>query len=290
MSENITRTIYGAKLQTAKQMLMPFRLDAIATLNSKFNILADQLPPVDTYPGMRYIAIGNGGHRFQAGTDGIPYPETLAHAADDAALFHHLPFVLRPVGNDISPVERVKYALRRIEQWRGANYIAYYLKRLDFTGAEVEMNFTHVENGQSVTRPFVPDSSNLNPVPRQLSANGINVVNGDYLSASANLGIILDTAAIAEFMAAVEIIYQEDNYAVISEIAICSGIDKVVTLTDPGLPAFNFNEAIAVQVNSFIQAFSALKFNNNGFQLALDCGATEPLFTINGGGGLSGTP
>ncbi len=134
MAENICRTVYGSALQTAKQLGLPYDVKANSTLNEKFGILSSVSLASDDIPNMRYFVIGNGGHQMTIGANNIAKPEPIQHLATDAALYNQIPFVLREPENDLSPSERLKYALRRSETHQGRPYYAYYLRRLDLTG------------------------------------------------------------------------------------------------------------------------------------------------------------
>lgn len=280
MAENITRTIYGSYLQTCKQLGLPFVLAANTTLNEKFGIQQNVVPDSNQIPNMRYFSIGNGGHRMTIGAGGVAMPEPVQHLATDAALYKHLPFVLRETNNDLTTAERAHYALRRTEVHNGITYVAYYLKRMDLTGVAAAMEHITVTDGISSVSSFVPDNSNLNPVPPVLSSSGVNVVSGDYVAATAKIGLVLSQIDAAELLNVATVLFNDDNYAIISEIALCSGVDKLVAVTGAGSASFNFTEAIGVQVVSHINTVLLMKFSNNGTEVLLDVGATEPLFNI----------
>lgn len=287
MAEYTTRTVYGAYLQTCKQIGLPFVVAPNTTLNQKFGIFQNEIPDANVYPNMRYISIGNGGHQGELGADGAFLLVPKLFRATNASLYNPLPFILRPIGNDITPAERLEYALRRLEVYDGVTYIAYYLKRLDLTNVAAQMSLTTVENGISTSTPFVPDSSMLNPTPPTQPSSGVIVTSGMYVSAKAPISIILDSIDIGEFLNVIDIKYKDRRYAVLSELALCSAVDKVVTITDPGATPFNMTEAVAVQVCDFANAAALLQFNNERVEFGLDIGATEPLTKIDATSGAS---
>lgn len=278
--ENITRTIYGSKLQTCLLMGLPFVLDTNTTLNERFGIQNGVTPASDVIPAMRYFCIGNGGHTFTVGAGGRSKPEPVQHRGTDASLFSPLPFVLRETNNDLDVTERAKYALRRTETHQGIQYFAYYLKRLDFTGVAAGMELINVADGVSTVTAFAPDSSNLNPTPPVLSSGGINTVTGEYVSATAKIGVVLSASDINELLNVGKVIYDDEEMAIISEIGLCSGVDKNVQSSGPNNTTINFNEAIAVQIVSHINTFKPTAYVNNGTEILLDVGATEPLFVL----------
>lgn len=90
---NITRTIYGARIQNELLLGLKHEHVDFTTLNEKFDIAARQPTPNGEIPTMGYLAIGMGGHRMVAGAEGVPYPEDNFFSPANGALFRHLPFV-----------------------------------------------------------------------------------------------------------------------------------------------------------------------------------------------------
>lgn len=278
--ENINRTIYGSYLQTCMLMKLPFQMMVNSTLNERFGIQNGVAPAAGELPAFGYYVIGNGGHSLTIGANGIAKPEPIQHKGTDASLYSPIPFVLRPQGNDLSPDMRAKYCLRRTETHDGQPYFAYYGKRVDFTDTVAQMQLLQVLNGVENARPFVPDSSNLNPVPPVLQPSGVNVVSGDYTSITAPVGLILSTDEIDEVKAAAKIIYGDEAYAIISEIGLVAGVDKNVASPGPNNSTITQLEVICAQIVSFINSFYPLAFLNKEVEALLDVGATEPIFNL----------
>lgn len=273
----ITRTIYGSSLQTSLLMGLDFEIVPKSTLNEKFNIEAETPLPDGIIPNIKYFCIGNGGHRIKVGADSIPYTTPINHRGSDAALYNHLPFVLREVGDDLDLASRAKYGLRREESHNGVTYIAYYLKRLDVTGVQNTMVHTRVIDGVVTTTPFVPGNDNLNPTPPEMPNEGVISTNGDYLSSSAIITVNFSEDDVEELKNVCRVIYDNENRAAISEIGLCSGYDKTVVANSPN-GQFNYKEAIGVQVATFITTdYFPVGMTNRGFDLYIEAGATEPL-------------
>lgn len=280
--ELITRTANNNYLQTTQAMGLPYRMIENTTLNEKFDIQQGVAPPANQVPTIRYFSIGNGGHTLSVGGNGIPRPDRHQHRATDLALFKHLPFVLREPQYDLTPTERTKYALRREEVYNETRYIAYYLRRLDLASVLPEQNYVTVQSdGTTVVTPFVPDSSNLNPVPQALSPDGVNVVDGSYIACSARVTISMSPDDIKELSNVANIIYGDPEYGVVSEIGLVSGVDRRIQATNPGQGSFQFDEVIAAQLCHVISTFYSVVYSNAGFSLTLDVGATEPLYVLN---------
>lgn len=278
--ENTTRTVYGSYLQTCILMKLPFIMKENTTLNEKFGIQAGIAPGSADVPGMRYFGVGNGGHKMSVGAGGIAIPEIVQHKGTDAALYNHLPFVLREETNDLDATARANYGLRRIETHGNKRYVAYYLKRLGLSTVVPAMEYTTVRDGASTVTAFVPDSSNLNPTPPTLSSSGVNVVSGDYVAATAKVEIALSASDVEELLNVAKVIYDDEAYAIISEVSLVSGVDKVVSSPAVGNTVINFNEVIAAQVVSHVNAFHPMKYANGGTSMLLDIGNSEALFNL----------
>lgn len=274
--ENITRTAIGSLLQTYLLMGLNYRYTEKTTLNEKFDIQSGVIPAAGINPALRYFTIGNGGHRMAVGADSIAIPDPIQHRTTDCALFNHLPLVLREPTQDLTAVERAKYALRREETHQNRRYIAYYAKRLTTDNVVPAMEYhTVTSGGGDQVAPWVPDSSNLNPTPPQLSSEGVNVISGDYVSITAKVNLVLTAQDAAELLNVARVIYDDERLAIISEIGLCSGVDKPVTTG-----TLTYNEAIGVQVCAHYSSIYPMKYNQNGIDLILDIGATEPLFAL----------
>lgn len=276
----ITRTVYGSKIQTDLLLRLPYTQVANSTLNEKFAIQSGVVPPNNDYPMMRYFCIGNGGHKNATGADGVDYTTTRQHRASDAALFSHLPFLLREVGDDLDNTTRAKYALRKIITVSGEEYIAYYLKRIPMDGVVTQMKNNVVVDGVVNTTAFVPTSANLNPIPPNISNTGVNTTTGDFLSVAASLGLDFTANDVAELVNVCQILFNNEFYAIVSEIGLVAGADKLVTETAGVGTSFNYQECVAATITTFLTGHFPVGYTNEGFNYTLDLGATEPLFGL----------
>ncbi|MFO5736625.1 hypothetical protein, partial [Klebsiella pneumoniae] len=57
------------------------------------------VPSSGQIPSDQYMVIGNRGHYFVKGPDGSDEVENNIHRANDAALYNHIPFVLRELAH-----------------------------------------------------------------------------------------------------------------------------------------------------------------------------------------------
>ncbi len=278
--ESVVRTIFGSYLQSCELLGISHDIKEFTTLNEKFAIQSGVAIPPGTYPKVQYFCIGNGGHQMTMGADNIPLTKINQHKATDAALFKHLPFALRTIDNDLTSTERANYALRKEVVYNGTTYIAYYLRRIDMTGVVSEIDYRSVLNGVITSTPYVPSIGSLSPVPAIINNTGVNVLAGDYITTTAMVTVSFSPEDIAELLNVANIIYANEDYAIISEIGLCSGVDKVINITSAGGGSFNFNEAIGVQIISFISSMHIAKYTTAGIEKFLDIGCNEPILNV----------
>jgi hypothetical protein len=277
--ENITRTVYAAYVQTCLFLNTSPAYPTNSTLNEKLNINAGVIPAGSDRPSLAAYCIGNKGHQGVSGTEGIFKTEPVQHRATDASLYGQLPFVLRPINNDLSQADRAKYCLRLEEIHDNVRYAAYYGRRIDKTNVVPQMLLKNVTNGVETTQPFVPNSSNQNPTPPQIASTGVNTTDGSYVQAVAALTLSITESDAAEFLNVAKVIYGDESYAIISEIALVMGVDKVVQVTSTA-GNFQMNELIGAQIAAFSPAMVPVNFNPTGVDISLNVGATEPLLNL----------
>lgn len=273
----IKRTIYGSALQTAKLIDVPHVIQPNSTLNEKFSVADDFILPDDQVPFLGYYCIGRGGHKNATGPDGAPLMSLVPHQARDAALFEHMPFIMREVTNDLTDAQRANYALRVEQTHDNRQYYAYYLRRLDMSTTIPTVEYTVTTAGNSTTVPFEPTQGDLSPTPVDVPSTGTINTSGDVLSVRAPVSITFDKDDVSELENACEIIYGSAEYAVISEIGLCTGVDVDMPFQPETGSPYTVKEAGAVQVMSHLGCLYVLSFSNNGFDLLLDLGASEPL-------------
>ena len=280
MDNNITRTLYGANVQDNLFLGTAQEYQKFTTINEHLNIQKDTLPNVNEHPALGCYIWGNKGHRILNGEQGIPLNDPIKHIATDSGLFGQLPFVLREVTNDLTATQRAKYCLRRIEERNGINYIAYYGRRLDKTNWKVINYYTQVQDGNSTTTPFVPTQANLTPTPRELANVGTNLINADYVSAKSPVVLELDEADVNDMINVAKIIFKDERYAIMSEIGMCTNVDRMIQAPAGNGGTFQFMETIGVQIASHVAVYQSLPQNNTGVKIVLNTGMNEPLFAL----------
>ncbi len=281
MSKKIirSRTIYSTRLQTGLLFGLTTTPVANTTLNELWTIHNQSTPnPANGAPKVQYIAIGRGGHRMVVGADSNPYVSPIPHRSSDAGLYDPLPFIVRPVASDLTDTERQNYGMRVPITVNNANYWAYYLKRLDTTNVVPEMTKTVINAGVPTTTPFVPDNSNLTPIPPEIPNTGSNPTSGDYLSVVAVIDATLNEATVAEIAAACEILYGSSDSANISEFAFVSGVRSNVAVLDFNKQPTSgmYFECLQAMINFFVGGFWPLAFNDK-VSVTIKGGGSTPL-------------
>ena len=80
-------------------------------------------------------------------------------------------------------------------------------------------------------------------------------------------------------MNAIKIIEGEDGYAVISEVATVSGVDRSVVGDFNGTNQ-NYTDVVGAQVTSFISTAWVMEYQTEGVTLMIDVGNVEPLLSV----------
>ncbi len=280
--ENITRTIYGNNVQAFLFMDKALTYPEYSTLNQKQNIHKDLLPDRTARPSLSYLAWGNRGHKLAVGADGIPYTDLVPHSATDSALYGQLPFVAREETNDLSSVERARYAHRIVKEApNGLRYAMYYLRRLDKTNVVPTMYYTQVSNNQEDKRVFTPTAANMNPTPPLINNEGTNLISADYVSVDAIMTLSFTESEITEMINVAKIFHNNERLAIMSELALCTGVDRMVSVAGTGgSGSSSFNEAIVVQIAAFASVDYSLVNLRRKLDIELDVGSIEPLFQV----------
>lgn len=274
--ESVIRTIYGAHLQTCKLLNKPFTVLPNSTLNQKFDLFADQVPGVNEYPHLGYIGIGNKGTTYEVISGGFLFTTPIPHLARHASLYNHIPFIVRSVNDDITSTERLKYRLRVPITIGGQQYVAYYLRVMSLDNVVPGVELRNVTDDVITNIPFAPELSDLAPTHPVLSNVNLNTPNGDYVVSTAKVVFTLNELDIQNIMEACSLIYGDPRYAVINEISLVSGIDKLQTGVFGGT-TINYTEVITAQTVAFLSQNHILTDSTTEVQIGLNVGSVEPL-------------
>jgi len=268
-------------MQIAQYFGIPLPILAHSTLNEKLGISANATLGNNELPRVAYFAIGNGGHGTSTGVNSFPLLNNKIHKTTDTGLFNQIPFVLRPVGSDLDATQRAQYGLRRIETHGGDDYIAYYLKRIDRSGLQIKVQNRDIDVNQvTVLSDFIPTSDDLSPTPVDLDNAGVNSVTGKYISASVSLTISFNTFDAEEILNVVTVLYGNENYGILSEGALVSGVDRTLSSSDGAGGTISFNEVVCAQIANQIPLLQPVFSQRNGFDIIAEVGGVEPLLNL----------
>lgn len=295
-------TIYGNALATAVQLNIPYEVLPYTTLNEAIfdpiivpfqpsvstvgsEVFDDYDPDIDVKSFTSdFFMIGNGGHTIVAGpVGGIPITNPIAHRATDSGLYKIIPFIVRPVTNDLTALERQRYYLRKVIDVSGTLYAAYFGRVIDVSSASPDMSLVTDVNGTPVITSFIPTINNLRPTPPIAGSQP----SGNYADVSTTVSIEFTANDVTELKQACLLLYGDENYAIVSEIALGQGVRKTVTARyptsgtqTPTAIATGFYEVASAQVACHYVTFYPVSYTNQGFDLTFDLAASEPLYGI----------
>lgn len=323
-SRIVTRTAIGAAIQTARGLGLKHNLQDFTTLNQAINeraivgglpeplTLGMEVLPIYDYQtdsdnlSSQYIVIGNHGHKnilasnvggsaggvtnqppSASNSPAIPYTIPVEHMATDTGLYNMIPYLGRKVSKGLTISERRDYALRRTIMIEGELWEFYFARKLVRDRLTPLINITHVVNGEETTAEFVPTFNNLKPSHPTEDTS----YNASYATVTVPAEMVWTERQIQDIRDACRMLYGSENYAIISEIAICSGVEKPVAQKYPNsgpqipsnVPANTFFEAVGCQVVMHISTYIPINFSEREYKLEMDFGATEPLYGVKAG-------
>lgn len=294
-----TPTVWNIALSTAKARGIPYRIPQFSTVNEAINdpFVIPYLP-ADLNRGMQVtddydfntdsdlvkialFCIGNRGLTPVIGNGTLP-PTNLPkpHASTDAALYGHVPFVIKPVTNDLTGADRQRFRLRRTIEIDGELYAAYYGRVVPPVTGDVELLVELTLPGQATQASvFTPTVNNLRLSDPDVSGNNT------YTAVRANYPDTFEFTAqdVAWFEEACTLLYGDPSYARFSEIAICTGVDKLINGRYPNeggaFQSLNssYYETVGAQAYTFNNT-EVVAYGTPGFSLNVDTGASERLF------------
>lgn len=279
--ENCIRTAQAALLQSCQFLAKDVPTMNNVTLNQKFNVLPNITPGATDRFAMKYVTIGNGGHTVAVGPNNgssavaLSTPQALRHTPRHTALYHHLPFVLRPLAEDLTPSQRTKYRLRVVEQHDGQSYVAYYAKVLDLDQTQPSLEYRTVNNGSVTSTPLAYTLDDLSPTPVTLEPGGVVSTSADYIASTAKINFSMTAFDIEELLKVSTILYGRDDFAIVSELALVAGIDYAASTFNGSNQSYT--EVISSRVTHFVSTFFSAKFNNGSINTTLDIGSMETM-------------
>lgn len=231
------------------------------TLNEYLSINTDVVIPDDVYPELKYYAIGVGGEPIILDGE-FRYND---HSATDVVLRNMIPFVLKPIDSDLTETEQKRYRFRKEITYKGTLYIAYYLKVIEDINARDDfLKITTDEQGKSTLSIFnTKNESLLSPTALNKKVIIENNKTSTFIAKNIKFLFNMTNDDLIELQNVLTILERSETH--ITELAICSGIDK--------------EEAARVQIAYFAEAninIASKLLTEKPFNLYLEVGSSEP--------------
>lgn len=279
-----TVTLNAMRVQNALFLDIDHEYPENSTYNEHLGILAERLPEPRERSCLRYIGLGNAGHRPGNGPNGITIPKPVRHRATDSGAYNAIPWILRPVENDLSDDVRQNYALRRMETHANRRYWAYYLKRIDNRGIRTRDYKITVEEGKQTTLDFKYSEQDNRPTPPELPSHDYNVddkvamQDGEYVLSNADLDVRMDEFDAQEFQNVARVLYGDPDFAIISELFLLTGVDAMAEGDAVDGSPFQYEEAIGTQIAYHMTCFNNIAITNDRLTYKFKIGQSVPFF------------
>lgn len=273
------RTVYGSLVMNALRWNTKLRILPNSTLNQKFKVQADALPYDTEKVTTQYFVLGVNGLEYVPFQD-MYMREWRYYSPTQAALYRHIPLVMRRLTEPLSIEERKDLRLRTIESHNGVDYECWYARLTGHNDTPAEVEKRTEINGVISPDAWSPSLNDLNPNPQQLPPDS-PVENGrTYQAVTKKFQIHLSPGDIQELLNSAQIKFGDANLANITELGICSGVDRRVPGDFNGIQQ-NYVEAIYTQINDFMRVDFSAADSLAGKDLELDAGTSEPNFIEN---------
>lgn len=277
------KSVLGMSLEQSLLFGASYKPMVNTTLNEKFAVEGDTSLPAGQLPYVQYFCIGIGGRRFITGeTDTTPEYTYSEHSPLDAALFQHIPFIIRETTSDLTANERTNYRMRKLETFNGKEYYAYYLKKTPTPEIKDVIHVIQTLNdGTSVSSPTmsVLDTSTtkfLNPSPITTKFEFKDLDKTRFVTKLNKLSFTLTTQEMDELMNVFKVMnINTTTDAYITEIGLCSGLDQEV-----GQGANKRIEAICAQICFFLSVSYNITEElrkNRTLNKSINLGGMEPM-------------
>lgn len=282
--QTVTNTGFGNLIAKCCVTNQPLNLPQYTTLNERYDVMGDQ--SIGKQNGrnfeMKYFGIGIGG----SSADGLTALQTTRlkvnqHQPTDMNLFAPIPFLARPLGNDLSNTERLKYRMRVVETFPdGEKYAVYYLKLINFENYFPSVNrVVRDDAGNEDSKPYVPTKDSLfNPQPKDITSSGTTPVSNVYQNNSAILDCTLYANDLVEIVNAVKLKYGDASYSSINEMMLVTGFDTQNDGIIESGATIRYTEVQSAVATHFVTERDGRNaLNNVKLQMAYDHGSSEPM-------------
>lgn len=283
-AQTVTNTSIGNLLNKCIITGRPFDVPQYTTLNEKYKVLAEeslgQKNSRDFF--LKYFGIGVRGSNCDGkDSNGVTKMKVNQHQPIDANLFTAVPFLARPVDNDLDNFNREKFRMRTVEARNGIPYAFYWLMLINFDNYNPsEKKITRDEvTGVEDVKPYIHRKDDLeNPQPVDFTSVGSVPISNEYVNSSAILDCSLTQADLREISLACKIYYNDASYASINEVGVAYGIDTQNRGEIGGGGTIQYTEvASAIFAHYVTERDGRNALTNVKIQQAFDHGASAPM-------------
>lgn len=283
-TQTVTNTAFGNLIGKCCATNQKINLPQYVTLNERYNIMGEDSIGVKNGRDfeLKFFGIGIRGSDCDGKTAiGTTKLKVNQHQPIDMNLFVPIPFIARPIANDLDNINRLKYRMRVIEVWPdGETYAVYYLKVINFDSYDPSVNkITRDDAGNENAKPYVPTKDDLfNPQPIDFTSVNAVPISDTYLNSSAILDCSLTQQDLNEIALACKGKFGDTSYASINEVMVAYGIDTQFDGQIAGGATIKYTEVLsAVAAHYVTERDGRNAITNTKVQLAYDHGASEPM-------------
>lgn len=281
------RTAIGAKLQTAQKLKLPYEFEPNSVMNAQLGILPNETP-AET-PWCQYVAIGIGGMAVNLVDNNRRVEfQPIPHDPRHTGMYDQIPFVVRPVTDDLEVSERARFRLRRVREINGILYAEYFLRKMDFTDTVVNLEYRQIIDGQVKSDVWHPTADDQYPKAPRVNPGQVLVTGDDYVASSAKNTFRFSSWDMQELLNVGRVLFKSEAAITLTELAICSGVDYQTRYDFNGM-SLPFIESIGTQITDFVSTLIPVQFQQSGASVNLDIGSTEPLLAIKNSASANGT-
>lgn len=276
-------TIYGTVIDTCLRYNLPYTPEPYWTINERYQVHHNTVVPNTAILKHNWYCAGIGGIDAIPNSNGNLKFIEKPMRTEDSGLYTPVPFVVRPIGNDLTPSERLAMRVGgryKVTGVGNVEYWGYYLKKYAIPNTPPTIKKLTVVDGTTTIEDFVANSVNNAPQPPVLPVGQANSTNGIYFSPSFLIDLSLPDIEYDEYQAAAEAIYGDIGYGYISEIGMVSGYEASVPLLNASLQPItgSYTEILRATITNRLEL--NIGTSGSGFELILDSAAAIPQFGI----------
>jgi len=263
---NTTKTIYSVMLDTASLLGKQHTVLTNTTLNEKFQV--NTVSTENKNPQLKYYCLGL---EYEALVQGTTMNiDTIRHRPTDGALFRHIPFIARPLDQDLTNVEKDRYRLRVTRFINGIEYVFYFLKLIDDVAANSKLLYVTSDSGETFLSLFSTEVDHiLTPVMEE--RDRVNDTLIDYIAYSQHATITITDVELNEIYNACNLYYGGPMNVVLGELGLVSANE--VDMPD------GYKEVANAQMGYFLRVEHILTDINleNKFKKTIELGGMSPM-------------